>query len=248
MGKPSVEPIIETERKKNDLRSSTRQLSKVIRSCQSCDPEQNLKILNCHISQLEISKSSITEAQVNHLRGLRAVLQMLLASYSFEDGRDVRLSYMKLTDAFSLFLAYQPSSNQMSVKAKERKDHFKYLVFHPKFGLSVYIVKEEYLLLRPKDIGLELFLEEFIQNKERETEQSVRLDLTNDLVQEILCTVDSEWDKKIIRVLLGATRSRAELEKLGIKSDNIAKDQEYVKETLKEHLRAKTAAEDIIKL
>ena len=61
-------------------------------------------------------------------------------------------------------------------------------------------------------------------------------------------TVDSEWDKKFIRVLLGTTRSRAELEKLGIKSDNIAKDQEYVKEILKEHLRAKTAAEDIIKL
>ena len=91
---------------------------------------------------------------------------MLLASYSFEDGRDVRLSYMKLTDAFSLFLAYQPSSNQMSIKAKERKDHFKYLVCHPKFGLSVYIVKEEYLVLRPKDIDLELFLEEFIQNRE----------------------------------------------------------------------------------
>ena len=156
MGKPSLEPIIETERKKNDLRSSTRQLSKVTanvtRSCQSCDPEVNLKILNSHISQLEISKSSITEAQVNHLRGLRAVLQILLASYSFEDGRDVRLSYMKLTDAFSLFLAYQPSSNQMSIKAKERKDHFKYLVCHPKFGLSVYIVKEEYLLLRPKTL------------------------------------------------------------------------------------------------
>ena len=202
MEKPSLEPIIETERKKNDLRSSTRQLSKVtanvIHSCQSCDPEENLKILNCHISQLEISKSSTTEAQVNHLRGLRAVLQMLLASYSFEDGRDVRLSYIKLTDAFSLFLAYQPSSNQMSIKAKERKDHFKYLVCHPKFGLSVYFVKEEYLLLRPKDIDLELFLEEFIQNKERETEQSVRVDLTNDVVQEILCTVDSEWDKKII--------------------------------------------------
>ena len=63
-----------------------------------------------------------------------------------------------------------------------------------------------------------------------------------------MCTVDSEWDKIIIRVLLGATRSRAELEKLGIKSDNIAKDQEYVKEILKERLRAKTAAEDIIKL
>ena len=105
-------------------------------------------------------------------------------------------------------------------------------------------MKEEYLLLRSKDIDLELFLEEFIQSKERETEQSVRLDLTNDLVQEILCTVDSEWDKKIIRVLLGTTRSREELEKLGIKSDNIAKDQEYVKEILKERLRAKTAAED----
>ena len=63
-------------------------------------------------------------------------------------------------------------------------------------------------------------------------------------VQKILCTVDSEWDKKIIRVLLGTTRSREELEKLGIKSDNIAKDQEYVKEILKERLRAKTAAED----
>ena len=155
---------------------------------------------------------------------------------------------MRLTDAFSLFLAYRPSSNQMSIKAKEMKDHFKYLVCHPKFGLSVYIVKEEYLLLRPKDIDLELFLEEFIQNKETDTEQSVRLDLTNDLVQEIFCTVDSEWDKKIIRVLIGATRSRAELEKLGIKSDNIAKDQDYVIEMLEERLRAKTAAENIVRL
>ena len=89
MRKPSLEPFIETERRKNDLRSSTRQLSKVtanvIRSCQSCDPEENFKMLNHHIAQLESSKSSVTEARLNHLRGLRAVLQMLLASYSFED-------------------------------------------------------------------------------------------------------------------------------------------------------------------
>ena len=143
----------------------------------------------------------------------------------------------------------------MSLKLKERKEHFRYLLCHPNhpnFGLSVYMVNNEYLLLRPSDCDLELFLEEFVQlirNDNTDDQNSrLRLDLTNNFMEELFSTVDSEWDKKIIRVLIGSTRSRVEIEKLGLKSDGIARETEYVQEVIKERLNTKYAAEDMVKL
>ena len=99
---------------------------------------------------------------------------------------------------------------------------------------------------------MELFLEEFVQliRNDNTDEQNarLRLDLTNNFVEELFSTVDSDWDKKIIRVLIGSTRSRVEIETLGLKSDRIARETEYVQEVIKERLNTKYAAEAMVKL
>lgn len=40
--------------------------------------------------------------------------------------------------------------------------------------------------------------------------------------------MDTEWDKKVLRVVLGITRSRRELDELGIDSDSITSDRKAV--------------------
>ena len=67
-------------------------------------------------------------------------------------------------------------------------------------------------------------------------------------MEELLKCVDTEWDKKVIRVLLNVNRSRSEIDQLGMDSDNVLQNIEEVNTIIKERLNAKIAAEDMVKL
>ena len=61
-------------------------------------------------------------------------------------------------------------------------------------------------------------------------------------------TVDTEWDRKLIHALLGASHSRKELDDLGTDSDNICKLTNSVVSIIQERMNAKLAAEDMVSL
>ena len=149
MGKPTFTSTSE-ERKRNQLRSEIRQQSRVnpdvVKSCQSCYLKENMTVIEGHINRLESLNSSsvLTRTQINHLRGLRAVLQMLLTVFPTKFGRDTQLSYMKYEDALALFLAYNPDSTPLHMRLKTERKHFKELLCHPKFGLCVYCFRTVY--------------------------------------------------------------------------------------------------------
>ena len=70
----------------------------------------------------------------------------------------------------------------------------------------------------------------------------------NDFITKLLDTVDTEWDRKLIYVLLGASRSRKELSGVGIDSDNICSLTENVVSIIEERNNAKMAAKDMVAL
>ena len=60
--------------------------------------------------------------------------------------------------------------------------------------------------------------------------------------------MDTEWDKNVLRVVLGSSRSNKEINKIGIDSHKIKKLTEYVVSVTQERKNAKYAATDMVKL
>ena len=67
-------------------------------------------------------------------------------------------------------------------------------------------------------------------------------------MEELLKCVDTEWDKKVIRVLLSVNRSRSKIDQLGMDSVNVLQNIEEVNTIIKERLNAKIPAENMVKL
>ena len=100
MGKPSYAERI--TRKKNQLRSDIRQKSRVtenvLRSMQTCSIKDNLEILNDQISKLckDEVKRNINLSLINHPKGLRAILQMLIVQIPSQQqyGKEIRNTWI----------------------------------------------------------------------------------------------------------------------------------------------------------
>ena len=80
--------------------------------------------------------------------------------------------------------------------------------------------------MRPDEVDMRLFLDEISEKSEDEVRPRMHLD--KPFVQNLLSTMDSEWDKVVARVLLGIDRSRKELENIGIDAREISRNMEKV--------------------
>jgi hypothetical protein len=72
-----------------------------------------------------------------------------------------------------------------------------------------------------------------------------RVTISHDLIDDMLDCMDSEWDKKVLKVLLGATQTRAELTGLGVGS-RIQQYTECVFNTLEERKKTRIQAEQLV--
>ena len=154
---------------------------------------------------------------------------------------------MKYEDALALFLAYNPDSTPLHMRLKTERKHFKELLCHPKFGLCVYIVLEQFIVFKSDETDLEEFFYDFLKSLQ-EQDKIDRLCIDNDFITKLVDTVDTEWDRKLIYVLLGASRYRKELSGLGIDSDNVCSLTENVVSIIEERNNAKMAAKDMVAL
>ena len=73
------------------------------------------------------------------------------------------------------------------------------------------------------------------------------LELDHETVSDLIKSVDTEWDKNVLRVVLGSCRSKKEINKIGIDSHEIKKLTEYVVSVTQEK-KSKYAATDMVKL
>ena len=104
-------------------------------------------------------------------------------------------------------------------------------------------------MLKSNDVDLEMFLGAFIEYMEQKNKcKDARLDLNLETVTELIESMDTEWDKKVARVILGANHSRSEIDKLGMDSEKISNITCEVMKIMKERIQAKVAAEDMVKL
>lgn len=95
---------------KNKIRTEIRRNLKfseqVLKSQQTCALSENEKILSTKIDNLEgrvemAKRFSTTETHVNNLKGLRAVLQNLIANIE-DNNRTTRYSYMDFDEAYAM--------------------------------------------------------------------------------------------------------------------------------------------------
>ena len=114
---------------------------------------------------------------------------------------------------------------------------------HPKHGLPVYVVSNDYVLLRSRDVDLEQFIEELLTKVRPEDQR--RLCLSRSLIQNMLNSMDSEWDKKVLKVLVGATDTKRELTTFGIGS-RINQYTDFVLNNVEKRMEIQGEAKDIV--
>ena len=188
-----------------------------LQPCQLRDNERTLQALfNDKIENDDQKKQK--------LLGLIAVLQNLQSEYIAENGKDYECSFVSFDEAIELYFSYQ---NKFPPFTKADKNHFIYALLNEKWGLCVYLLFVEqlncrYIVLRPDNCSLEVFLHMMCSTRNVESAENTWLDA--DKVRGIVQTVDTEWDRKVVRVLLAANRSRREMGNLGIDPDNITSD------------------------
>ncbi|KXJ23812.1 hypothetical protein AC249_AIPGENE11233 [Exaiptasia diaphana] len=249
-GRPRLCGPLETgENSHNSARSGVRKFSKVspnvLASLQRCTIRDNFACLEDCICK---SKNDLL---VQNLRGLQAVLDVLQCE---TDSENQVQSFMPFEDAFELFLGFQEGKSLETATSSDRKA-FKEILCHPEHGLCVYIVhvdntnESALVVLRPDDVDMACFIEELLQigavtgNVSRE-----RVTLNNETVHALINSMDSEWDRKVARVLIGANRSNKELKQLGVSIENINKSTEEVISIASEIQNSQMAAGDILML
>lgn len=192
-----------SNRVRTDIRENSRLTKNVVGSLQNCKLDAIEDLLTSKIEAIDEHKCTpeiITHR--NNLRGLRAVLQELLCTININK-RDVRHSFMPIDEALALFLSFNPDRTAESLKNHHLKKFFRELLCHPKHGLPVYVIGDQYVLLRSQDVDLEHFIEDVMANNLANNDEQSRLTISCDLIQDMLDSMDSEWDKKVLKVLWG---------------------------------------------
>ena len=176
------------------------------RSLQTCQLNNNVKILDDAIER--VSKTDL----LGHLKGAKAILEMLLCVTTNGDGISRRKSSKHIDRAFEIFLSYSDTSfPEEEFVNTLRKLRFKEFICGEKYGLCVYIVRD-YVVLRPDDVDLDhLFLcfsdMDLCHKESVESNFMLRFD-------DVLESVETEWDRKVVKVVAGAFCSPSEIHEI----------------------------------
>ena len=150
-----------------------------------------------------------------HLRGLSAVLDSSLSSVFHGDGSVTVNSFMEFNEAFQLYLAYCTDGSKY-MKDGSQKKRFKELLLHPNFGLCAYVATflsgKQFVILRPDNFDLEDFFSTVLEKNPVLLGSQVQLNKEN--VRKLYLTLDLEWDRRVVRVILGAARTRSQLNEI----------------------------------
>ena len=187
---------------------------------------------------------------LDKFNGLIAVLDELTAK-SVKNGISCVQSNLSIEYALQVYLGYKTDYVADTKKADGRKS-FEDNLLHPQYGLRVYVVnlpftKERFIVLKPNDVDFapifNCFARSFLQGDVTKS----RIPGHCDVIQGIISTVDTEWDRKVSRVLLCANRTRSEIEMLGINSQHVVSAIKKVLDTETKWEDTKLTSKDIVK-
>ena len=78
----------------------------------------------------------------------------------------------------------------------------KELLCHPNHGLAIYIAFNKFIVLKSSETDLEHFIEDCLNLKLQDT-ADLCVDINNEIVCDIIDSMDTAWDKKVMKVVLG---------------------------------------------
>ena len=141
---------------------------------------------------------------------MKAMLEILLAVLPGDDEIMRRKTIVPVDYGYKLFLSYENHANPASlIHNMEYKNSFR--LFLSKYGLCAYIFQGN-IILKPDDIDLDnVFIAQFESNQQVSRTNVDRLNLSENLPR-IIKSMDSEWDRKLLKVVIGAQHSRKELD------------------------------------
>ena len=217
-------------------------MSKRVRvSLQVCAPNNCEAYLSERISHFEraLHSSHENRAHVENLKGLRAVLQTLMANIEIVE-KTVRLSYLNFDEALAFFLSYRSNAQKSMLTDRYQKKRFMNLLYHAKNGLPVYLVQNQYVVLRSADVDLDLFLE--ISQKSMSEKEHFSVTQVNS----ILDSLDTSWDRKVCKVILGEHLSKEEHKETGL-GLRVCKHKSQVFEAIETRKAVRNEAETNVK-
>ena len=186
------------------------------RSLQTCLLVDNMEVLERHIRTVKHCNI------LGHLKGARSILDMLLMTSESSDGLTKRESCICLHRAYKIYLSHSNIADPaLYVRDKNHKRAFKEFLCHPKYGLCIYIYENQ-IILKPDFVDLDKFFESRHDEDEETTIREPRFDLSENL-DGILKSLDSEWAKKVVKVLIGVFCTRKEMQKIGVRDHDIKK-------------------------
>ena len=112
------------------------------KSLQPCRLDENMKILDDAI--LRINRLDL----LNHLKGSKAILELLLSVPPSPIGIPKRTSCLRLDQAYEIYLSYEAVSNPEELLHNSgHKRLFKEFICNKDYGLCVYIFKDYIILI-----------------------------------------------------------------------------------------------------
>ena len=215
----------------------------ILKSQQSCTLEQNRGIIEEELSR------AISEEKKHKFQGLLYVLDQLFLPVQDANAKTRIKSSISFEEALEYILAFQPLHS--GALTKYQRVAFREALLHEKHGLRINIIRTsegfEYIALRPDKVDLEWLLLDIFSACGTKSGNSA-LVLDKETVQGIVSTMDSEWDKICLRVILRSIYSREEMIVLGFDPDNLPSMTERVKFVVGEVKNANEAAADLVRL
>ena len=218
-------------------------------SLQHC-PVKALRIwLNGMLASLKSSPSKL-----NKIHGMIHVLDDLMV----KNETIFTLSSLSFSvrGIMTFSTAYQLYSSAFTNKPDV--DYFKTGLLSSDFGLPVVLFRwsgELFAVLKSDEIDVPHILSELLHisgntnaNRGQENAGNRRAKFPKELVQQLITSMDSEYDKKVLRGCFAMLLTRSEMENVGIKPDVATKSLEEVEVISIEVANAQIAGQDILKL
>ena len=215
-------------------------------SLQHC-PVKALRIrLNEMLASLKSSPSKL-----NKIHGMIHVLDDLMVK-----NETISSLPFPVRGIMTFATAYQLYSSAFTNKPDV--DYFKTELLSSDFGLSVVLFRwsgELFVVFKSDEIDVPYILSELLHisgntnaNRGQESAGNRREKFSKELVQQLMTSMDSEYDKNVLKGCFAMLLTRSEMENVGIKPDVATKSLEEVEVISIEVENAQMAGEDILKL
>ena len=215
---------------RQELVFNSKYSNRVVKSQQTCTVRENRRKLEKLLEHSSVD-TNVRVQKRNRIKGLLSVWDMLTADAVGKDGKEHTSCFVAFGDALEMYYDSQEEIIKRPPYINTDKDQFMCALLHEEWGLCVYILthedrKKRFIVVRPDEVDMELFLDDICQKSEDHFPSRVYLDKT--FVQSLLSSMDSEWDKIVARVFIGVDRSADQLDRLGIDGREISRNVEKV--------------------